>query len=441
MVKLTNTFSKLQNIKTLVIGDFMLDRYTYGNVNRISPEAPVSILKVRNEEMKLGGAGNVVLNLLSLGASVIAIGRIGDDNAGDTVIKLLNDHGCISNNLFIQKNYQTPVKNRLIAESQQVLRVDFEKEEPLSTILENKIIKKLPKLIKSVKVIAISDYAKGFLSDKLIRFVIDIARENKVCVIVDPKGLDFNKYKSANIIKPNLKEAYSAVNLSLDADLNIVAQKILDQTKIDNLLITRSSDGISLFSKDLKRQDFPVRSKEVKDVTGAGDTVLAMLCIALGNGLDLPVASQLANIAASIAIEHIGCAQITLADFAKRLLEYDTENKIFDFSHLFALKKALENKRFNLLGINSTSGMTSAILRAIKKLSKTKNDTIIYVLDENPDDEFADLLSSVNEVSFIILHNKSLKNLFTEILPEKVFILKKDVLNELKNSKELIKLC
>lgn len=441
MVKLTNTFSKLQNIKTLVIGDFMLDRYTYGNIHRISPEAPVSILKVKNEEMKLGGAGNVVLNLLSLGASVIAIGRIGDDNAGDTLIKLLNDHGCISNNLFIQKNYQTPVKNRLIAESQQILRVDFEKEEPLLTILENKIIKKLPQLIKSVKVIAISDYAKGFLSDKLIRFVIDIARENKVSVIVDPKGLDFSKYKLANIIKPNLKEAYSAVNLSLDADLNIVAQKILDQTKIDNLLITRSSDGISLFSKDLKRQDFPVRSKEVKDVTGAGDTVLAMLCIALGNGLDLPVASQLANIAASIAIEHIGCAEITLADFAKRLLEYDTENKIFDFSHLFALKKALENKKFNLLGINSTSGMTSAILRAIKKLSKTKNDTIIYVLDENPDDEFADLLSSVNEVSFIILHNKSLKNLFTEILPEKVFILKKDVLYELKNSKELIKLC
>ena len=440
MVKLTGTFSKLQKVKTLVIGDFMLDRYTYGIINRISPEAPVSILKVKNEKMQLGGAGNVVLNLLSLGAEVTAIGRIGDDIYGDILVKLLKDKNCKNNNLFIQKDYQTPVKNRFLAENQQILRVDFEKEEILSNDLENEIIEKLPHLIKSQKVIAISDYAKGFLSNRLIRFVIDIAKENKIPVIVDPKGIDFIKYKSANILKPNLKEAYGAANLNLEVSLSIVAKKLIEKTKVDNLLITRSSDGISLFSKKIKRQDFPVKSKDVKDVTGAGDTVLAMLCIAIANGLDLSLASQLANIAASIAIEHIGCAQITLADFAKRLLKYDTENKIFDFSHLFALKKVLENKKFSLLAVNSSKGMTTPILRAIKKISTSYKDTIIYILDEKPDDEFVDLLSSINEVSFIILHNK-LKNLCSEINPESVYIMKKDQAYPLKNSKELIKLC
>ncbi len=440
MVKLTGTFSRLQKINSLVIGDFMLDKYTYGHINRISPEAPVSILKVQNEKMQPGGAGNVVLNLLSLGAFVVALGRIGDDLEGNILSVALKKQNADIDNLFVQKNYQTPIKNRFIAESQQVLRVDFEKIQPLDQEIEKNIFKKLPQILQSIDVIAMSDYGKGFLSEKLIKFVIEQARKKNIPIIVDPKGSDFNKYKHANILKPNLKEAYIAANLSQDESLDKVAKILLKQTKVEHLIITRSQNGISLFSKNLERKDFPARSKEIKDVTGAGDTVLAMLCLAIGNKLDLEHASELSNVAASIAIEYIGCAQITLSQFAKRLLEYDVQNKIFDFSHLFALKKVLENKKFSLIGLNSNRGITTSIFRSIRTLSSNKSKgIIIYILDQNPEDEFIDLLSSINEVDFIILKNKDLKNLIDEIHPDKVYLMEGDKLQQLENKKDLIK--
>ncbi|MFA6501684.1 MAG: PfkB family carbohydrate kinase, partial [Parachlamydiales bacterium] len=187
MVKLTGTFSKLQKINALVIGDFMLDRYTYGDINRISPEAPVSVLKVADEKMQPGGAGNVVLNLLSLGSNVTAIGRVGDDIEGEILLKILKQKKASVENIFIQKNYKTPLKNRYIAANQQILRVDFENVISLDDDLEKKIIKKIPEILSAVQVVAISDYAKGFLSDRLIRFVIDAAKKRNVPVIIDPK--------------------------------------------------------------------------------------------------------------------------------------------------------------------------------------------------------------------------------------------------------------
>lgn len=438
MVKLTGTFSKLQKVHTLVIGDFMLDRYTYGDVKRISPEAPVSILKVDKEKMLPGGAGNVVLNLLSLGSKVTAIGRVGDDIYGDILKKLLKDKNANVDYLYTQKNYKTSLKNRFIAESQQVLRVDFEELKPLLEELESKIIKRFEKILKSIDVIAISDYGKGFLSDKLLRFLIDVANEKKIPVIVDPKGKDFNKYARATILKPNLKEAFIAANLTEEDDIELASKNILDKTNVNYLMITRSKDGISLFSKDKKTKNFPAKTKEVKDVTGAGDTVLAMLCIAIANKLSIDLACELCNIAASIAIEHIGCMEITLEVFAKRLLEYDIENKIFDFSHLFALKKVVENKKFSLLGINSYHLVTD-IFKAIKKLSKIYEEIIIYILDENPKDEFVELLSSISEVSFIVLNNSNLKNLIDELTLADIYIMKKNELSKLNNTKEFIK--
>jgi len=440
MVKLTGHFSKLQKVHTLVIGDFMLDRYTYGEIRRISPEAPVSILKVDKEKMQPGGAGNVVLNLLSLGSKVTAIGRVGDDIQGDILKKLLKDKNANVDYLFTQKNHKTSLKNRFIAESQQILRVDFEKIDYLLKELEEKIIKKLEKILTSIDVVAISDYGKGFLSEKLLRYVIDLSNLKNIPVIVDPKGKDFKKYEKATILKPNLKEAYVAANLNEAEDIELVSKNILDKTNVEYLMITRSKDGISIFSKNKKVKNFPVKTREVKDVTGAGDTVLAMLCIAIANKLSIAHACELCNVAASIAIEHIGCKDIPLSLFAKRLLEYDSENKIFDFSHLFALKKVSGDNEFSLLGINSSHSIID-IFKSIKKLSKKNHEIIIYVLDENPKDEFIDLLSSINEVSFIILNNSNLKNLIAEINPTSIYILKDNQICKLNDTKELIKLC
>ncbi len=439
MVKLAGTFSRLKKINALVVGDFMLDKYTYGEVKRISPEAPVSVLKVENEEIKAGGAGNVVLNLLSLGAGVKVVGRVGNDTKGEALAYSLKQEGADVNYLVVQQDYKTPVKNRFIASSQQILRVDFEDIIPLSEELEKNIIKDLEIIIKDIDVVAISDYGKKFLSDKFIQEIIRIANEKKIIVIIDPKGQDFKKYKGATIIKPNLQEAYLAAKQSSSCPLETVAKIIFDETSIDNLIITRSEEGISIFNKNLKRSDFPVVAKAVKDVTGAGDTVLAMISFALANKLSIKIAAELANIAASIAVEYIGCARITLSDFARRLLEYDSENKIFDESHLYALKEILKGKSFSLLGIDTTLGMTSEVFRTIRKLSlNNQKDLIIYLTDPNPDDEFITLLSSLTEVSFIILHNKNLIKLCEELYPDEIFVMQNDKPVRLDHTQELL---
>lgn len=438
--KLSGIFSRLSPVKVLVIGDFMYDTYTTGKVRRISPEAPVSVLHVLREESLPGGAGNVVLNLISLGASVVAVGRIGHDTAGKNIIQALTDEGVNTDGMIFQNQFQTPVKNRLIADAQQVLRVDFETITPIPEQVEQEVIERLPTLLQDVDIISISDYGKGFLSRSLLMGVIELAKAKNIPIIVDPKGDDFTKYQGATVLKPNLQEAYDAAKLTREASLEQVAEVLFKKVSVDMLMITRSEAGISLFTRDGKRLDFPVRSKEVKDVTGAGDTVLAMVSVALGNQLDIKYGAQLANIAAGIAIERLGCARINLSDLAVRLLEYDVDNKVFDEEHLFALQEALKNKRYFVLGLYSSQGMTTALFRSIRKLSLRDQDAklIVYIRDENPDEEIVSLLSSLAEVDFVVLKCESLKNLCEIIHPHEVFLIENDQLVTLDHFKALL---
>lgn len=430
MVKLSGMLSRFSPVRVLVIGDFMLDTYTTGKVKRISPEAPVSVLHVQKEESLPGGAGNVVLNLVSLGAKVIAVGRVGYDHAGEELRDSLEREGVDIEHLILQKGYKTPVKNRLIAESQQILRVDFETVSTLAKQIEDEIIESLPPLMDKVQIVAISDYGKGFLSRTLLQQVIEIASAKGIPVIVDPKGDDFSKYSGASAIKPNLAEAYAASKLPIEAPLDEVADVILKYCNVEMLIVTRSEAGISLFHKSGQRYDFPVRSKEVKDVTGAGDTVLSMISIALANQLDIKYGAQLANIAAGMAIERLGCARINLSEMAERLLEFDVENKIFDEEHLFALQQALKGKRYSVLGLESKHGMSTALFRSLRKLSSkdVEKKLIVYVRDNDPDEEFVSLLSSLAEVDFIVLQCESLKNLCDIIHPHQVFVMEEDKL-------------
>jgi rfaE bifunctional protein kinase chain/domain len=425
MVKLIGMFSRFSRVRVAVIGDFMYDIYTRGKVKRVSPEAPVSVLHVEKEESLPGGAGNVALNLISLGAEVVAIGRVGQDLTGESIRTSLEQEGIGTQGLIQQKHYKTPVKNRFIADAQQVLRVDFETVSPIPEDVEQRIVEQLPTLLKDVQMIAISDYGKGFLSKSLLMAVVELAQAKKIPLIIDPKGDDFSKYTGATILKPNLQEAYAAAKLPQEASLMQVADAIFKKVNIDLLMITRSEAGISLFTKTGEQFDFPVRSKEVKDVTGAGDTVLAMLSVAMANGLDIKYAAQLCNIAAGIAIERLGCARINLADMANRLLEYDVDNKIFDEEHLFALQQALQGKRYCVLGLHSAHGMSTALFTSIRKLALRDLDSklIIYVRDSNPDEEFVSLLSSLDEVDFVVLKCESLKNLCAIIHPHEVFVL------------------
>lgn len=423
MVKLIGKLSQFSPVNVLVIGDFMLDTYTTGKVKRISPEAPVSVLHVMHEESRPGGAGNVVLNLISLGAKVSVVGRVGHDEAGEKIRFELDKEGVDIAGLLKENGFKTPVKNRLIADAQQVLRVDFETVAPIAEHLEQIVVERLPAFLDETQIIAVSDYGKGFLSRSLLMALFEMARVRGIPVIVDPKGDDFSKYQGATVLKPNLTEAYTAAKLSTEIPLDQVASKILQTCRVDMLLITRSEYGMSLFDHKAERFDFLVRSKEVKDVTGAGDTVLAMISIALANGLDIKHAAQLANIAAGMAIERVGCARIHLADMATRLLEYDVENKIFDEEHLFALQQVLKGKHFAVLGLESSYGMSTAVFRSIRKLAGKKEERklIIYVRDNTPDQEFVSLLSSLAEVDFIVLKCESLKNLCEIIRPDAVY--------------------
>lgn len=438
--KLIGVFSRFNTVHVGVIGDFMFDTYTTGKVRRISPEAPVSVLHVQKEEGKPGGAGNVVLNLISLGATVTAVGRVGKDSAGENIRIDLQKEGVNVEGLIIQESFKTPVKNRFIADSQQVLRVDFETVTPIPEDIEELVVKALPKLFDNVNIIAISDYGKGLLSRSLLMEVIEMAKARNIPIIVDPKGDDFTKYQGATVLKPNRSEAYAAANLPLEAPLEQVAAAIFKKCNVDLLMITRSEAGISLFSKKGEHFEFPVRSKEVKDVTGAGDTVLAMISVALANGLDIKHSAQLANIAAGIAIERLGCARINLSDMAHRLLEFDVDNKIFDEEHLFALQQALFGKQYCVLGLESSHGMSTALFRSIRKLSSRERETklIVYVRDNNPDEEFVSLLSSLAEVDFVVLKCESLKNLCEIIHPHEVFVMENHQLVPLDHFKALL---
>jgi D-beta-D-heptose 7-phosphate kinase/D-beta-D-heptose 1-phosphate adenosyltransferase len=438
MQRLTGTFSRLVPTKVLVIGDVILDSYTVGKARRISPEAPVAVLEVHHEEHRAGGAGNVALNLVSLAADVVLVGRIGEDSAGELLKKALSDEGVQTFGLVVEKHYKTPVKNRIIADNQQIVRIDHEQISSVSEEFEQQVIKSLPKLMEGIQVIAISDYGKGFLSVALLDAVINLAKNMNIPVVVDPKGINFAKYSGATLIKPNKGEAYAAANQPSDASLEVVAKRLLEITDAEVLMITRSESGISLFYKNGTSENYPVRVREVKDVTGAGDTVLAMLAVSIACGLDMTHAVQLCNLAAGIAIERFGCARISLPDLARRLLEFDFINKVFDEEHLFALQEALKDRKITLLGLSGENGLTTAIFSAIKKLTLTPGfDLIIYIRDVEPDKEFVNILASLQNVNFIILNTYSLKNLCNQIEPDAVYLLNGNQLQQLQHSTHL----
>jgi rfaE bifunctional protein kinase chain/domain len=306
-----SAINQLRQKTVLVAGDFMLDVYTIGQVKRISPEAPVPVLCVTHQRELAGGAGNAVLNLISLGMKVKILGRIGPDAAGLKLKEHLKAEGADVTYLLEDPDSLTPQKNRMMADNHQLLRVDYENPQPLSAAMQAQIIPSLPKLLRDCDVVAISDYGKGFLTPTLLQEVIQTAA---IPVIVDPKGRDFSRYRGAFLLKPNLSEAITASGLEITAPLQAVAKKIIEDTQVDSLVITRSEEGMSIFKSDQSRWDYPAKVQQVRDVTGAGDTVLAVMTACLANKLSLNEAAEMANYAAAIAISRVGCARVSLKD-------------------------------------------------------------------------------------------------------------------------------
>lgn len=422
MVKLASSLSRLGHVKVLVMGDLLLDTYTIGKARRISPEAPVAIVHVQKEESLPGGAGNTALNLISLGAEVSLVGRVGSDRSGEQLKDVLNLENINTDWLVVQDHYPTPVKNRIIAENQQIVRIDHEQVTPLHEHLEQHLIDSLPALMEGIKVVAISDYGKGFLTPGLLQAVIRYANQHGIIVITDPKGHDFSKYEGTTIIKPNQSEAYAAAGMAPGSSLDVVAQKILQDTRAKMLMITRSEAGIALFESNGTRHDFPVHAKEVKDVTGAGDTVLAMLAYALANELSYDEAAELCNVAAGIAIEHVGCARVSLADLAQRLLDKDMTNKIFDQDHMVVLQEVLRSTPFTLMIVQNLENVTGQLFKAIKKIAGSESQILLYISDPNFCETALEILASLKEVNFILVHSDKVKEGCQKLNPQESYV-------------------
>lgn len=301
------------NAKVLVVGDVMLDRYWFGDVSRISPEAPVPVLKVERVEERPGGAANVARNIAALGAQATLLSVVGDDEAGACLEKLLNQHENLSALLHRDNTISTTIKLRAVARHQQLLRIDFETQ-PSHEVLNAKLADFLSKLPEA-DVVILSDYGKGGLAH--IAEMIRLARAAGKPVLVDPKGDDYARYRGATLLTPNRSEFREvAGSWKSEAEFSGKAEKLRTELQLDALLITRSEDGMSLYRAGEALHE-PTQTREVFDVSGAGDTVIAALAVMLASGADLPDAMHIANRAAGIVVGKLGTAVVSREEIIK----------------------------------------------------------------------------------------------------------------------------
>ena len=273
--------------KILVIGDLMIDNYLWGSSNRISPEAPVPIVNINNESSSLGGAGNVINNLKSLGADIDVISVIGDCENSQKLKKQLRQINIDTKYLITQTHRIASTKSRVIVSKQQIARYDIESTEEINTKSVNAVINKFKSIISNYEVLLLSDYGKGVLTPNLTQTLISLAKEKNIKVLADPKGLDYSKYKGSYLITPNKKEASESTRIEIinDETLHKAIVKLKEDLDLTISLITLSEEGIAIYDKELRIH--PTISKEVFDVTGAGDTVLASLGFAIACGVDI----------------------------------------------------------------------------------------------------------------------------------------------------------
>ena len=377
---------KNENPKILVIGDLMIDHYLWGKCERISPEAPVQIVNIDKESSVLGGAGNVINNLRALGSRVDVLSVVGDDYVANELKALLENIKVQSNMLIIEQNRKTSKKSRLIASQQQVLRYDNESIEDISSASEKEIINKLSANISNYDVVILSDYGKGVLTTKLTQEIISISNKNKVKVFVDPKGKDYSKYKGAYTLTPNKKEAIEATNILINDNesLEKAIKKLKEECELEVSLITLSESGIAIFDDNLRIK--PTVAREVYDVTGAGDTVIASIAFAIANHMKIDDAIQFANLAAGVVVGKIGSATASLDEiyeYESSLNKSNSSSHIKSFEEIEILAKKLHNKGKKIIFTNGCFDILHA--GHVKYLEEAKSYGDILILGLNAD--------------------------------------------------------
>ena len=401
----------------LVVGDLMLDHYLWGNCERISPEAPVQVVDIQKETTVLGGAGNVINNLVTLGADVTVLSVIGEDKNGEELLLMLENFGVDTRSLVKQKDRFTSKKSRVIAVHQQIIRYDMESKNDIDLKSEDELYSRFEKIVEDFDVILLSDYGKGVLTESLTCRLINLAKKYGKFVLVDPKGDDYSKYKGATLITPNKKEASLATKIDIRDEKSLLAagKSLKESLDLDYAVITLSEDGMAIFGDEVLK--IPTVAKEVFDVTGAGDTVLASFGYALCAELDIKDAALFATSAAAVVVGKLGSATVSLDEIdmyeqslrsAKASSKIKTKNELkmilknfsdkkivftngcFDILHVGHVKYLEVAKSFGdmlIVGLNSDD--------SVKRL-KGENRPI------NSSDDRAYVLSALESVSFVV---------------------------------------
>lgn len=416
----------LKSPKILVVGDLMLDHYILGDCSRVSPEAPVQVVEVKKEQNRLGGACNVAHNLIALGAEVELCGVVGKDRAGESLLKSAKELGVGVELVYEDAQRQTTQKSRILVSNQQILRVDRENRENLSSEVLERMFGLVEKKIAEFDGVILSDYGKGVLSEEMTQRLIALANKHNKIILCDPKGSDYSKYKNATLLTPNKKEAKEATGIEIDnpEKLLLALQALSSKCNLTYPLITLSEDGIGILENG-ELKIFPTLAQEVYDVTGAGDTVISALCYALAQGKSIDEACKFANSAAAVVVAKVGSATATQEEIYLFHQNDSIESKIlkspkdlpqnskivftngcFDIlhkGHVSYLQKAKELGDILVVGLNSD--------RSVKELKGEERPI-------NSQEDRAYLLASLECVDFVIIFDESTPyELIKEISP------------------------
>ncbi|MEA2019086.1 MAG: D-glycero-beta-D-manno-heptose-7-phosphate kinase [Campylobacterota bacterium] len=379
--------AKTKKPNILVIGDLMIDHYLWGSTNRISPEAPVQVVDIKKETSVLGGAGNVVNNLVSLGADVMVLSVVGEDKISDELTKMLEDID-VRHYLICDENRKTTKKSRIIASNQQVVRYDHESKVDISQESEAILSIGIMNIIDQFDIVLVSDYGKGVITDSLMGKINFYASGSDIKVLVDPKGDDYSKYIGSYLLTPNKKEAIEATSIDItdDASLKIALHKLHNTACLQVPMITLSEDGIAILDKNDEVVIKPTVAREVYDVTGAGDTVLASLGYCLAKGDDIIDAMEFANLAAGVVVGKLGSATATLEEieeYKSSLHKSSIESHIKDFKEIEKTVTRLKQQNKKIV---FTNGCFDILHKGhVQYLDKAKSFGDVLILGLNSD--------------------------------------------------------
>jgi D-beta-D-heptose 7-phosphate kinase/D-beta-D-heptose 1-phosphate adenosyltransferase len=423
-LKVERFLASLSDLRVLVVGDLMLDEYVWGKVERISPEAPVQVVEVYNDDLRLGGAGNVINNLVALGVSVSVASVLGDDADGCLLQQKLERLGVNTGGVVCDAGRTTSRKTRVMANNQQIVRIDRETRLEITTGQIEQLIHHVRAALPACQVILVSDYLKGVLPESFLQAIIAVGREAGVPVVVDPKGSDFRKYRGATVLTPNRKEAQTASGVAIvdEASLHKAGHSLCDELALETLVLTRSEEGMSLFFRDGRDEHMATEAREVFDVSGAGDTVLCLIGVGLAAGLSMQEAAWVSNVAAGIVVAKIGTSTVSPDEILNTIARQhkDSDLKIHD---CLELARLLDKRRARGDKIVFTNGCFDLMhVGHVKYLQEARKLGDLLVLGLNSDAsvrrlkgekrplideaERAHVMAALNCVDYVVIFNE-----------------------------------